>query len=107
MASVKIGLFGIGLETYWQQFSGLKERLEGYQLAIAEKLQQDARHIINAGLVDNVDKARAAADLFRHEDVSLIFLYVSTYALSATILPVVQKAKVPVVLLNLQPTNAI
>lgn len=43
-------------------------------------------------MVDTVDKARAAAEEFRREDVSLIFLYVSTYALSATVLPVVQKA---------------
>ena len=29
-AGVKIGLFGIGLDTYWPQFDGLKDRLEGY-----------------------------------------------------------------------------
>jgi L-arabinose isomerase len=107
MPPVKIGLFGIGLETYWQQFSGLKERLEGYQSVIAKKLQQKNIEVVNAGLVDNVDKARTAGGLFKREDVSLIFLYVSTYALSATVLPVVQKAKVPVVILNLQPANAI
>ena len=33
--------------------------------------------------------------------------YVTTYALSSTVLPVVQRAKVPVVILNLQPTAAI
>ena len=33
----------------------------------------------------------------------MIFLYVSTYALSSTVLPVVQQAGVPVVVLNLQP----
>lgn len=104
---MQIGLFGIGLETYWHQFRGLKERLEGYQQTIAQKLQQQDIRVVNAGLVDTVDKARAAADTFRQEDVSLIFLYVSTYALSATVLPVVQKAKVPVVILNLQPVKAI
>lgn len=104
---MQIGLFGIGLETYWHQFKGLKERLEGYQQTIEQKLQQPGCRVINAGLVDTVDKARAAADTFKKEDVSLIFLYVSTYALSATVLPVVQKAKVPVVILNLQPVKAI
>lgn len=104
---MQIGLFGIGLETYWHQFKGLKERLEGYQQTIAQKLQQPVIRVVNAGLVDTVDKARAAADTFKQEDVSLIFLYVSTYALSATVLPVVQKAKVPVVILNLQPVKAI
>ncbi len=35
--------------------------------------------------------------------MELVFLYISTYALSSTVLPVVQKVKVPVILLNLQP----
>lgn len=26
---LRIGLFGIGLDVYWPQFAGLKERLEG------------------------------------------------------------------------------
>ena len=29
----RIGVFGIGLAAYWDQFAGLKERLEGYQRA--------------------------------------------------------------------------
>jgi len=41
--------------------------------------------------------------LFRQQEVEVIFLFISTYALSSTVLPVVQKAKVPVVMLNLQP----
>ena len=59
------------------------------------------QHIINAGLVDNAEKAFAAGSLFRRSEVDLIFLYVSTYALSSTVLPVVQRAKVPVIILNL------
>ena len=59
--------------------------------------------LVDAGLVDNPFKAREAAELFRREGVDLIFLNVSTYALSSTVLPVVQKAGVPVVVLNLQP----
>ena len=27
---LRIGLFGIGLDTYWPQFAGLEERLRGY-----------------------------------------------------------------------------
>jgi len=58
-------------------------------------------------MVDSVEKAREAAALFKREDVELIFLYVSTYALSSTVLPVVQKAGVPIVVLNLQPVRAL
>jgi L-arabinose isomerase len=25
----KVGVFGIGLEAYWEQFDGLRDRLEG------------------------------------------------------------------------------
>jgi len=34
---------------------------------------------------------------------TIVFLYVSTYALSSTVLPIAQKLKIPVVILNLQP----
>lgn len=104
---LKIGVFGIGLDTYWPQFEGLEDRLKGYLGTVEKKLRAFHPEVINAGLVDNVDKAFAAGKLFKQEDVGIIFLYVSTYALSSTVLPVVQKAKVPVIILNLSPEAAI
>jgi L-arabinose isomerase len=107
LLQMKIGLFGIGLDTYWPQFPGLKERLEGYLEEVENKLAVINSEIVNAGLVDNTDKAFAAGKLFKTEDVDIIFLYVTTYALSSTVLPVVQRAKVPVIILNLAPEAAI
>ena len=106
-AHLTIGLFGIGLDTYWPQFPGLKERLEGYLDAVQKRIEAIHPSVINAGLVDTVDKAFAAGKQFKTGDVGLIFLYVTTYALSSTVLPVVQKAKVPVVILNLSPSAGI
>ncbi len=106
-SGMKIGLFGIGLDTYWPQFPGLKERLEAYLGTVEQKLSQIHPLIVNAGLVDTTDKAFQAGKMFKSEDVDLIFLYVTTYALSSTVLPVVQRAKVPVILLNLSPEAAI
>lgn len=105
--ATSVGLFGIGLETYWGQFDGLRERLEGYQTQIHDGLCASGAEVVDAGMVDTYEKAKRAAERFKREDVALIFLYVSTYALSETVLPVVQKAQVPVVVLNLQPTKAI
>lgn len=104
---LKIGLFGIGLDTYWPQFLGLRQRLEGYLQIVEQKLSCIYPHIINAGLIDNVDNAFEAGQRFKKEDVDIIFLYVSTYALSSTVLPVVQRAKVPVIILNLSPEPSI
>ncbi len=105
--SAKIGLFGIGLDTYWSQFPGLRERLLGYQAYIAERLAGLGAEVTDAGLVDDPDKARSAGELFSREGVEAIFLFISTYALSHTVLPVAQKAKVPIIVLNLQPVPAI
>jgi L-arabinose isomerase len=107
MHIAKIGLFGIGLDTYWPQFIGLKERLEGYLGVVAEKLQRPGIEIVNLGLIDKPEKALQAGHDFRSADVDLIFLHVTTYALSSTVLPVVQRAKVPVIILNLSPEPAI
>jgi len=106
-SSLKIGLFGVGLETYWPQFDGLKDRLEGYLSVVEEKISNIHSGVINLGLIDNAEKAFEAGAIFRKEDVDIIFLYVSTYALSSTVLPVVQRAKVPVIILNLSPEAAI
>ncbi len=106
-ARLRVGLFGIGLEAYWPQFCGLKKRLEGYLVQVDACLQRPGVDVVNLGLIDSAGKAMEAGHAFRRSDVDIIFLYVTTYALSSTVLPVVQRAKVPVVILNLQPTQAI
>src|SRR6202166_3536037 len=104
---LKVGLFGIGLDTYWPQFEGLRQRLTGYTQQVAQRLEKPGVRVINLGLVDSPEKAEAAGHSFRQHDVDLIFLYVSTYALSSTVLPAVRRAKVPVIILNLSPAPAI
>ncbi|HWB92931.1 MAG TPA: hypothetical protein VG605_13805 [Puia sp.] len=105
--SLKLGLFGIGLDAYWEQFPGLEQRLQGYLAAVEQTLKAIHPEVINLGLVDTPEKAFTAGAEFRKQDVDLIFLYVTTYALSSTVLPVVQRAKVPVIILNLSPEAAI
>src|SRR5947199_1910016 len=102
-----VGLFGIGPDTYWHQFEGLRQRLTGYTQQIAQRLEKPGVRVVNLGLVDSPEKAEAAGHEFRKQDVDLIFLYVTTYALSSTVLPVVKRAKVPVIILNLVPDTAI
>jgi L-arabinose isomerase len=104
---VRIGLIGIGLNTYWPQFRGLRERLEGYLDYIAGRMEKLNVQTLNAGLIDNPDSARQTADFFLENHVEAIFLYITTYALSHTVLPAVRDVKVPVIILNLQPVPAI
>jgi L-arabinose isomerase len=106
-SGLRVGLFGIGLDTYWPQFAGLEDRLKGYVAKVGDKLGRSGVEVVNLGLIDSPEKAAVAGHRFRQADVDLIFLYVTTYALSATVLPVVRRAKVPVIVLNLSPGAAI
>ena len=103
----RVGLFGIGLDTYWPQFPGLEERLRGYVAEVAAHLERPGTEVVNLGLVDSPERALEAGHALRRADVDLVFLYVTTYALSSTVLPVVRRAGVPVVVLNLQPEAAL
>ena len=102
--TLRIGLFGIGLREYWSQFPGLEARLHGYIDTVAEKLgAYPGTEVVNLGMVDNADTAFAAGSRCRREEVDILFLYVTTYALSGTVLPVVRGAGTQVIVLNLAP----
>ncbi|MEA2245955.1 MAG: L-arabinose isomerase [Solirubrobacteraceae bacterium] len=103
----RVGVFGIGLETYWPQFPGLKERIEGYQRRVEERVSELGGDVVSAGLVDSEHGAREAGDRFAAAQVDLVLCHAVTYATSSTVLPVAQAARAPVVLLGLQPTPAL
>jgi L-arabinose isomerase len=105
--SLCVGLCGIGLDAYWSQFAGLKDRLDGYVAQVALRLQRQGVQVVNLGLVDTPEISHEAGHRCRLEDIDVLFLYVTTYALSHTVLPLVQRAGVPVIVLNLQPEPAI
>lgn len=104
----KIGLFGTGLDTYWSQFDGLLDVLNIYQGRIRERIEKQHNiTVVDEGMVDSPEKALSAASSFMREEVDLIFLYVATYSLSSTVLPIAQRLNCPIIVLNLQPVPAI
>ena len=105
--AARIGVFGIGLAAYWPQFPGLRERLQGYQRHVEAEITALGGHVVSAGLVDTAPAAVLAGDRFAQGQVDLIICYVGTYATSSQVLPTVQRAHVPVLVLNLQPVAAL
>jgi L-arabinose isomerase len=106
-AACRVGVFGIGLAAYWPQFPGLHERLDGYQKEVERRLSGFGAKVISAGLIDDATGARQAGLLFAGQDLDLLFCYVGTYATSSQVLPIVQQAKLRVLVLNLQPSEAL
>lgn len=103
----RVGVFGIGLAAYWPQFPGLKERLEAYQREVESRLTAMGADVVSMGLVDTAPSAAHAGERLAASGLDLILCYVGTYATSSQVLPVVQRAHVPVLVLNLQPTAAL
>lgn len=44
---LKVGLFGIGLEAYWEQFQGLKKRLESYLEIVSNRIGEFGEEVVN------------------------------------------------------------
>jgi L-arabinose isomerase len=106
-AAPRVGIFGIGLAAYWPQFDGLRERLEGYQRGIEDRLGRMGAEVVSGGLVDTPQAARRSGEDLAAARVDLVMVYTATYATSSQVLPVVQAAGAPVVVLNLQPTRSV
>ncbi len=106
-AACRVGVFGIGLAAYWPQFPGLRERLTGYQRTVEGRIGAGGSTVVSAGLVDTPQAAAAAGQRFAEAGLDLLVCYVGTYATSSQVLPVVQRAKLPVLVLNLQPSASL
>jgi L-arabinose isomerase len=104
---LRVGLCGVGLAAYWPQFEGLHARLEGYLRQVGERFEKAGAFVEHLGLVDTAQRGREAGHACRRADIDLLVIYVTTYALSSSVLPMVQRAKAPVLVLNLQPRAAI
>ena len=105
--TVRVGLCGIGHQAYWPQFAGLEERLKGYVDRVQARIERPNVRVVNLGMIDTAMRSQEAGHRCRREDIDVLFLYMTTYALSNVVLPLVQRAGVPVIVLNLQPEDAI
>jgi L-arabinose isomerase len=102
---VRIGVFAIGLAAYWPQYPGLREGIEANLARVRERVSQ--AEVIDGGMVDSAQAGAALGDRFAAERVDLTFCFVGTYATSTQVMPVAQRSRVPMVLLNLQPVATI
>lgn len=50
--SVKASLWGVGLNTYWNQFESLFSRLTGYQKETEKRMKGFCAEVVNVGIVD-------------------------------------------------------
>jgi L-arabinose isomerase len=102
----RIGVFGVGHLTYWGQFPGLREELEGKQRRLIGKLEGCGVEVTDFGLVDQAQGAYALLPRLQAANLDLIFCDMLTYATSSTWGVLARNVTVPIVLVALQPMAA-
>lgn len=107
MKKTVVGFMAVGLEPYWGQFAGMREKCEYHHAVLKEKFDSEKTEIEDVGIVDSEELARKAGRVFEEKKVDVVFCQMLTYAASVYIAPVVRKLDVPVILLNVQYKKAL
>jgi L-arabinose isomerase len=105
--NANVGVMGVGLDTYWDQFEGLYEVMLEKMQTFKAKLEKHSVTICDFGIVDNAEKAYNVLPEMKAADLDLLFVDMVTYATSATFGVIAREMKIPIVLVVLQPLNAL
>ena len=102
----RIGLVAGGLGAYWPQFPSLLPQLQASARRVAERLSALDCEVVDVGFVSDAQESAVAAERLRVADCDLIIGFLTTYLTSNMLAPIAQRSGSPVLLLNLQPTEA-
>lgn len=105
--TARIGIFAVAHAVYWEQFEGLYENIMGYHAELCKKVSANEAEVIDFGMVDSSEKAYAAVAKIKAADLDLLFCNMVTYATSSVFAPIIRDCSVPVVLVALQPLEAL
>lgn len=101
-----VGLVAGGLGAYWPQFPNLLPQLRESTRYVTDRLGALDADVIDAGFVSDPKDAAVAAETLRRGDCDLIVMFLTTYLTSSMVLPIAQRSNTPVLVINLQPTEA-
>ena len=104
--AARVGVLGVGHHTYWPQFEGLYEKLEGKMAHLVHKLEGFGVEVTAFGISDQAQHAYALVPRIQAADLDLLFVDMLTYATSSTIGAIFREVDVPIVLVALQPLAA-
>src|ERR1700744_3351815 len=101
-----IGLVAGGLGAYWPQFPDLLPQLRRSAERVSERIRAMDCDLADAGFISDAEDGAKAAELLRTAGCDLIVCFLTTYMTASMLVPIAQRAGAPVLLINLQPTEA-
>jgi len=105
--TARVGIFGVGHHTYWDQFPGLKDEMYAKMDTLVRKVGATGVTVTNFGLIDQAKGAYALVPQLKAADLDLVFCDMVTYATSATFGIIIRSLDIPIVLVALQPLAAL
>lgn len=105
--TARVGIFGVGHHTYWDQFPGLKDEMYAKMDTLVRKVGATGVAVTNFGLIDQAKGAYALVPQLKAADLDLVFCDMVTYATSATFGIIIRSLDIPIVLVALQPLAAL
>jgi L-arabinose isomerase len=102
----RIGLVSGGLGAYWPQFPGLLPQLQDSARYVTRRFQELDAEVVDAGFISDAPEAAVAGEKLRAADCDLIVIFLATYLTSSMVLPIAQRTRTPVLVIDLQPTEA-
>jgi L-arabinose isomerase len=102
----KVGLVAGGLGAYWPQFPDLLPTLQRSAAVVSERIRALDCDVVDVGFISDAQEGSAAAEKLRVSGCDLIVGFLTTYMTATMLVPVAQRSGAPVLLINLQPTEA-
>jgi L-arabinose isomerase len=102
----KVGLVAGGLGAYWPQFPELLPQLEASARRVSERMQALECDVVDVGFISDAEDGARAAEQLRVAGCDLIVGFLTTYMTASMLAPIAQRSGSPVLLINLQPTEA-
>lgn len=104
---VRIGVFGVGYNKYWEQFPGLLKDLMLKQAKFIRKIPESGNEVIDFGMIDSPARAYEKVKQIESANLDLIFCDMLTYATSGTFGIIIKTINIPIVLVALQPLKSL
>jgi len=105
--TARIGIFGVGHRTYWKQYEGLREDLLGYLGDFERIVQNNECETVNFGMADDAETGYNLVKKLQSSNIDFIFCDMLTYATSSTWGIIAREVQIPIVLVALQPDQAL
>lgn len=105
--NAKIGIFAVSHAPYKEQFEGIYEKFMKYHEDLCALVSENDVDLIDFGMIDSSEKAYEVLNEMKAENLDVIFCNMVTYATSSVFAPIMRDINIPVVLVALQPKEAL